>query len=44
MILRLLGVLAGVLAKAIGGRMPADQETIRYTGVYGTRRRRAGPT
>ncbi len=36
MILRLLGVLAGVLAKATGGRMPADQETIRYTGVYGT--------
>jgi N-methylhydantoinase B len=36
-ILRLLGVLAGVLAKAVDGRMPADQETIRYTGVYGTR-------
>ncbi len=35
-ILRLLGVLSGVLAKAVGGRMPADQETIRYTGVYGT--------
>ena len=35
MILRLLGVLAGVLAKAVDGRMPADQETIRYTGVYG---------
>jgi len=34
-ILRLLGVLAGALAKAVGGRMPADQETIRYTGVYG---------
>ncbi len=34
-ILRLLGVLAGVLAKAVQGRMPADQETIRYTGVYG---------
>ncbi|WP_030454279.1 hydantoinase B/oxoprolinase family protein [Herbidospora cretacea] len=34
-ILRLLGVLAGVLAKATGGRMPADQETIRYTGVHG---------
>jgi N-methylhydantoinase B len=29
-------VLAGVLAKATGGRMPADQETIRYTGVFGT--------
>jgi len=34
-ILRLLGVLAGVIAKAVDGRMPADQETIRYTGVYG---------
>jgi N-methylhydantoinase B len=34
-ILRLLGVFAGVLAKAVGGQMPADQETIRYTGVYG---------
>ncbi len=34
-ILRLLGVLAGALAKAVEGRMPADQETIRYTGVYG---------
>lgn len=31
-ILRLLGVLAGVLAKAVDGRMPADQETIRYVG------------
>jgi N-methylhydantoinase B len=28
-------VLAGTLAKAVDGRMPADQETIRYTGVYG---------
>ncbi|HEU4910679.1 MAG TPA: hydantoinase B/oxoprolinase family protein, partial [Actinomycetes bacterium] len=37
-ILRLLGVLAGVIAKAVDGRMPADQETIRYTGVYGTDR------
>jgi N-methylhydantoinase B len=36
-ILRLLGVLSGVLAKAVGGMMPADQETIRYTGVYGRR-------
>ena len=35
-ILRLLGVFAGVLAKAVDGLMPADQETIRYTGVYGT--------
>ncbi|GAA1973406.1 hydantoinase B/oxoprolinase family protein [Catenulispora subtropica] len=34
-ILRLLGVLAGALAKAVDGRMPADQETIRYTGVHG---------
>jgi N-methylhydantoinase B len=34
-ILRLLGVFAGALAKAVGGQMPADQETIRYTGVYG---------
>ncbi|MGW1993947.1 hydantoinase B/oxoprolinase family protein [Embleya sp. NPDC001921] len=34
-ILRLLGVLSGVLAKAVDGKMPADQETIRYTGVYG---------
>lgn len=34
-ILRLLGILAGVVAKAVDGRMPADQETIRYTGVYG---------
>jgi N-methylhydantoinase B len=34
-ILRLLGVLAGVVAKAVDGRMPADQETIRYTCVYG---------
>ncbi len=31
-ILRLLGVLAGVVAKAVDGNMPADQETIRYTG------------
>jgi N-methylhydantoinase B len=34
-ILRLLGILAGVLAKATNGYMPADQETIRYTGFYG---------
>ncbi|GAA1796180.1 hydantoinase B/oxoprolinase family protein [Nostocoides veronense] len=34
-ILRLLGVLAGVVAKSVDGKMPADQETIRYTGVYG---------
>jgi N-methylhydantoinase B len=37
-ILRLLGVLAGVIAKAVDGRMPADQETNRYTGVYGNDR------
>ena len=35
-ILRLLGILAGVLAKATDGNMPADQETIRYTGFHGT--------
>jgi N-methylhydantoinase B len=34
-ILRLLGILAGAIAKAVGGRMPADQETIRYTGFHG---------
>jgi len=34
-ILRLLGVLAGALAKAVDGNMPADQETIRYTGLTG---------
>jgi len=34
-ILRMLGVLAGAVAKAVDGQMPADQETIRYTGVYG---------
>ena len=31
----MLGILAGVLAKATGGALPADQETIRYTGFYG---------
>jgi N-methylhydantoinase B len=35
LILRLLGVFAGCLARAVGGRMPADQETIRYWGVHG---------
>ncbi len=35
-LLRCLGLLAGVVAQATGGRMPADQETIRYTGFYGT--------
>jgi N-methylhydantoinase B len=34
-ILRLLGILAGAIAKAVQGRMPADQETIRYTGFHG---------
>lgn len=34
-ILRLLGVFAGVLAHAVGGRIPADQETIRYWGLHG---------
>jgi N-methylhydantoinase B len=35
-LLRSLGLLAGVVAQAVDGRMPADQETIRYTGFYGT--------
>ncbi len=35
-ILRLLGIFAGTLAIATNGRMPADQETIRYWGVHGT--------
>jgi N-methylhydantoinase B len=34
-ILRMLGVFAGALAQAVDGRMPADQETIRYTGITG---------
>src|SRR5207245_3383287 len=34
-ILRLLGILAGVIAKAADGRIPADQDTIRYTGFHG---------
>lgn len=33
--LRVLGTLAGVLAKATGGRMPADHETIRIWGLHG---------
>src|ERR1700726_364258 len=37
-LLRSLGLLAGVVAQAVDGRMPADQETIRYTGFYGTDR------
>jgi N-methylhydantoinase B len=28
-------LLAGVVAQAVDGRMPADQETIRYTGFFG---------
>src|ERR1700722_6359414 len=34
-LLRCIGLLAGVIAPAVKGRMPADQETIRYTGFYG---------
>ena len=34
-ILRLLSLFCGVLGVATGGRMPADQETIRYWGVHG---------
>ncbi|MEQ9638766.1 MAG: hydantoinase B/oxoprolinase family protein [Alphaproteobacteria bacterium] len=34
-LLRSLGLLAGCVAQAVDGRMPADQETIRYTGFYG---------
>ena len=37
-LLRCIGLLAGVVAQAATGRMPADQETIRYTGFYGTDR------
>ncbi len=37
-LLRCLGLLAGVVAQAAKGHMPADQETIRYTGFYGTDR------
>jgi N-methylhydantoinase B len=35
-LLRCLSLLAGVVAQAVDGHMPADQETIRYTGFYGT--------
>jgi N-methylhydantoinase B len=35
-LLRCLGLLAGVVAQAVDGRMPADQETIRYTGFFGS--------
>jgi N-methylhydantoinase B len=34
-ILRLIGIFAGVLAQAVDGYMPADQETIRYWGLHG---------
>jgi N-methylhydantoinase B len=34
-LLRSLGVFAGCLAKATGGMMPADQESIRIWGVHG---------
>jgi len=34
-LLRCLGLLAGVVSQAVEGRMPADQETIRYTGFFG---------
>ena len=34
-LLRCLSLLAGVVAQAVDGAMPADQETIRYTGFYG---------
>lgn len=34
-ILRLIGVFVGVLAHAVDGMVPADQETIRYWGLHG---------
>ena len=35
-LLRAIGLLAGCVVQAVEqGRMPADQETIRYTGFYG---------
>ena len=37
-LLRCIGLLAGVVAQAAKGHMPADQETIRYTGFYGADR------
>ena len=36
--LRLLGIFCGVLAVATKGRMPADQETIRYFGLHNRKR------
>jgi N-methylhydantoinase B len=35
-LLRCLSLLGGVVALAVDGKMPADQETIRYTGFFGT--------
>ena len=35
LLLRSLSLFAGVLAQAVKGHIPADQETIRYTGFYG---------
>ncbi len=35
LLLRSLSLFAGVLAHAVKGKIPADQETIRYTGFYG---------
>jgi N-methylhydantoinase B len=34
-ILRLIGIFVGVLAHAVEGKVPADQETIRYWGIHG---------
>ena len=34
-ILRLIGLFVGVLAHAVDGMVPADQETIRYWGLHG---------
>ena len=34
-ILRLIGLFMGVLAHAVGGKVPANQETIRYWGLHG---------
>ena len=34
-LLRTLSLLGGVVAQAVDGKMPADQEAIRYTGFYG---------
>jgi len=37
-ILRLLGIFCGALAVATKGKMPADQETIRYFGLHNRKR------